>query len=149
MKSEKAVKLFLSGLNCSQAIVCTYGVKYSITFDSAAKISCGLAGGLETCGAVSGAIMVLGMEFASSDLTDRYFKERTYETVADFNHHFKKIFGTVKCPELLKKLNIEKNQFIKKPGTDQINFCANIVRVTSDLLEEILNLNALDERNEK
>ena len=141
MKSEKAVKLFLSGLNCSQAIVCTYGIKYSITFDSAAKLSCGLAGGLETCGAVSGSIIVLGIEFASSDPSDRHFKEQTYEIVTDFNDRFKKIFGTVKCHELLKKLNTENGLYINEPAADQIDFCANIVSVTSNLLEEMLNLN--------
>lgn len=138
MKSEKAVKLFLSGLNCSQAIVCTYGADESLAFDLAAKISCGLAGGLETCGAVSGAILVLGMAFASPDPADRCIKEHTYEIVSDFNDRFKEKLGTVTCRELLKKRDIESDCSTEENRRNQIHFCANIVSIAAILLEETL-----------
>ena len=68
-------------------------------------------------------------------------KERTYEIVSDFNHRFKKKWGTVNCRELLKQRDMGATHSSEKPEQAQIYFCANIVSVVASLLEEALNRN--------
>jgi len=62
-KVQDAVSAFESGFNCSQAIVRTYGPDYGLSALDSVRVSCGFGGGMrrgDTCGAVTGALMVLG-----------------------------------------------------------------------------------------
>ena len=62
---EKAEELFRSGMNCSQSVFCAFADELGMDRETAAKVSCGLGGGVgrmrEVCGAVTGATLVLGM----------------------------------------------------------------------------------------
>ena len=62
---EKAIESFRSGLNCSQAVVTAYSEQLNYDDKLALSISCGFGGGMgrlqETCGAVTGSFMVLGI----------------------------------------------------------------------------------------
>ena len=68
-KVKDAVSAFESGFNCSQAIVRTYGPDYGLSALDAIRVSCGFGGGMrraDTCGAVTGALMVLGLRFGAA-----------------------------------------------------------------------------------
>jgi C_GCAxxG_C_C family probable redox protein len=59
---DQAESLFRSGCACSQAVLGTYGPRLGLSETEALRVSAGFAGGMrmaETCGAVTGAIMVL------------------------------------------------------------------------------------------
>jgi hypothetical protein len=61
---ETAVELFRSGCACSQAVPGTYGPRYGLAEDQAMRVAAAFAAGMrmgETCGAVAGAFMVLGL----------------------------------------------------------------------------------------
>ena len=64
-KSERAEELFRSGMNCSQSVFCAFADEFGMDAETAAKVACGLGGGVgrmrEVCGAVTGASLVLGM----------------------------------------------------------------------------------------
>jgi len=63
--AQKAVHLFENGLNCSQAILTAFGEPHGIDSESAKKLGRPWGGGVgrmgRICGAVTGAIMVLGL----------------------------------------------------------------------------------------
>ena len=65
-KSEKAVELFLKGYNCSQAVFGAFAEELGINEETAFKLAAPFGGGVgrqrEVCGAVSGMLMVLGLE---------------------------------------------------------------------------------------
>ena len=65
-RSEKAVELFKSGYNCSQAVFAAYADLFGFDEDTALKVSAGLGGGVgrsrEVCGTVSAAAMLTGMK---------------------------------------------------------------------------------------
>ncbi len=70
---EKAVKNFEGMCNCCQAVICAYADKVGITEETALKLGTGFGGGLrakEVCGAVSGAIMALGLADGPDNFTD-------------------------------------------------------------------------------
>ena len=102
---EKAVSCFMEGFTCGQAILSTYGTQFGLDRDLALKLATGLGGGLgclgKTCGAVNGALMVLGLKFGRSKLEDIEAKEKTYEVVQDFIKRFEMINGSIVCRDLL------------------------------------------------
>ncbi len=62
---EEAVSCFNSGLCWSQAVLCTYGKPFGLDHHMAVRLGAGFCGGMGrmagTCGAVTGAYMVLGL----------------------------------------------------------------------------------------
>ena len=95
---EKAAALFASGMNCSQSVFGAFADDLRIDSETAAKISSGLGGGVgrmrETCGAVTGAALVLGMRHGPD-------KAAVYPKVQEFCSAFKSEFGSLVCRELL------------------------------------------------
>ena len=65
-RAIKARELFKSGCNCSQAVFLAFADRYGIDDDTALKLASSFGGGMgrsrEVCGALSGALMVNGME---------------------------------------------------------------------------------------
>ena len=95
---EKAEELFRSGMNCSQSVFVAFAGDFEIPEETAAKISCGLGGGVgrmrEVCGAVTGASLVIGLKYGKD-------KTNVYPIVQDFCERFKKECGSIVCRELL------------------------------------------------
>ena len=59
----------------------------------------GLMGG--TCGAVTGAFIILGLKFGASDVQHKGSKAKTYELVKSFAGKFEARNGSVICRDLL------------------------------------------------
>jgi C_GCAxxG_C_C family probable redox protein len=91
-RAAEAVASFRSGFSCSQAICTTYFQAYGIDRVTARKVSCGFGAGIarsgNICGAVSGAIMVIGLRYGMARLGDTAAKERTYQAVTQFLQEF-------------------------------------------------------------
>lgn len=107
MKSneEKAIESFQSGLNCAQSVVTAFSDEMGFDKALAGSLSCGFGGGMgrlqETCGAVTGAFMVLGF-YNSLKFTDNAErKNSTYSMVQQLSHEFKKLHGATDCRSLL------------------------------------------------
>ena len=81
-KTEEAVKRFKKGFNCSQAVFSSYSEQFGLDGDVACKVATGFGGGMRmagTCGAVTGAFMVLGLKYGNSPEKDKKAKENTYK----------------------------------------------------------------------
>ena len=104
-KVEQAVSCFKEGFNCAQAICSAYSQEYGLDQKTALKVSCGFGAGMgcmaETCGAVTGAYMVIGLKYGRSDILDLSAKEKTYILVREFSDKFKSRNGSIVCKELL------------------------------------------------
>lgn len=102
MKAEKAGELFKTGLNCSQSVFCAFAPELGMGGETAQKVSCALGGGVgrmrETCGAVTGAALVIGMKTGPD-------KTAAYARMQEFCAAFKKEFGSLVCRELLAGVN--------------------------------------------
>ena len=103
-KVSDAVDLFEKGCVCSQAILAVYGEPLGLDRTQAMRIASGFAGGMcmaETCGAVTGAMMVLGLRHCEGDCTTGSDRATTYAAVREFISRFKMRNGSVTCKGLL------------------------------------------------
>ncbi len=104
-RPEKAKQLFLSGYNCSQAVVGAFIDDFAIDFDTAMKLSSSFGGGMgrmrEVCGAVSGAFMIAGLKCGYCDPCDKAAKSAHYALIQKIAADFKQQNGSIICRELL------------------------------------------------
>lgn len=103
--SKKAVRLFKSGYNCSQAVLGAYAEELGLDLDTALKISSSFGGGMgrmrEVCGALTGAFMVIGMLNGGYDAKDNKSKSELYTSIQELADEFKQQNGSIICRELL------------------------------------------------
>ncbi|MHA1912935.1 MAG: C-GCAxxG-C-C family protein [Promethearchaeota archaeon] len=104
-KVEQALGSFADGLSCSQSILSTFGPQLGLSRELALKIATGFGGGISrlggVCGAVSGAVMAIGLKYGQSELKDIHTKEETYRITRQFLDEFKEKNGSIICNELL------------------------------------------------
>ncbi|MBN1523910.1 MAG: C_GCAxxG_C_C family protein [Spirochaetales bacterium] len=103
-KISTAVEKFSSGFNCAQAVLSAFAANAAVPLDIAEKIASGFGAGLgrkqETCGAVTGGCMVIGLRhFSNSDISAS--REAVYTKVREFMDNFTEIHATCCCRELL------------------------------------------------
>lgn len=86
--ADSAEALFSQGFACSQAIFSAYATEYGLNNDAALKVSSGFGGGMgrmaQTCGAVTGAYMVIGLKYGAVSGQDQEAKQKTYRQVREF-----------------------------------------------------------------
>ncbi len=104
---ERAVSLFKNGFSCSQALLVTYGVELGLNRETALKIATAFGGGMgsmgETCGAVTGAVMVIGLKYGMAEVNNKQNTMNSYEVVKKFINLFKPRNGSVKTQELVRE----------------------------------------------
>ena len=105
LKTEQALANFDQAYNCAQAVLATFAPDLGLDRETALKIASGFGAGMgrsgRTCGAVSGALMVIGLKFGYTDNTDYETKDRCYEIARQFITRFTDLHGTVECSQLL------------------------------------------------
>ncbi|MBD3341678.1 MAG: hypothetical protein GF353_21415 [Candidatus Lokiarchaeota archaeon] len=140
---EKAVECFNQGFRCSQAILSTYGVRYDLDSKMALKLASPFGAGIgssgQICGAISGAIMVLGLHYGNDKVSQIKKKEKAYSVTREFISEFKSNYKTVQCKELLNcdLSTIEGRTRAIKEGLFR-NLCPKFVRSACQILEKFL-----------
>ena len=144
-KIEQAVSCFNEGFSCSQAIVSTYGPQFGLKREIALKISSAFGGGMgrlgETCGVVTGAIMVIGLKYGNTRVEEIETKEKALSLVKEFVEKFKAMNKCVKCNELLDcDISTPEGREIATSENRFKNLCPGFVRDSAGIIEEILDL---------
>ena len=141
--SIHAVEQFRGGLNCSQAVLAEFAADYGLDTEAALKVATGFGGGMGrlglTCGAVTGAIAVLGLAMAAPDPRAPQAKVSVYAAVCDFVKQFEAVNGATACSELL-GCNIgtpEGYEEATRQGLLQTR-CPKYVADAVEILEEML-----------
>ena len=144
-KAEAAVHIFNQGFNCSQALLSTYGEQLGLNKETALKIACPFGAGMgrmsETCGAVTGAYMLIGLKHGKYLAEDDESKEKSYALVNEFNEKFNSLHGSILCKDLL-KYDMKKPEdmaAIKEQGLWQ-KLCPIFIRDAAQVIEELLDL---------
>ncbi|MDO9152662.1 MAG: C-GCAxxG-C-C family protein [Paludibacter sp.] len=145
MKSneEIAIQSFRSGLNCAQSVVTAYSDRMGFDKVLAENLSCGFGGGMgrlqETCGAVTGAFMILGIYNCNkySDQTER--KNSTYTMVQQLSNEFKNIHNVTDCRSLLNcDLKTEEGLRIHKAENQSKTICEKCIVDAVSILDKML-----------
>ncbi len=139
---EKARNYFKNGFNCSQAVFTTFAVDMGMSEELALKVATQFGGGArkgEMCGAVSGALMVLGLKYGHCHYDAPEEKSKAYKIAEDFMNRFIEKNGTVVCRELLgyDLTKPEEAQKIKELGLFQIT-CPKMIQCATEIVEEML-----------
>jgi C_GCAxxG_C_C family probable redox protein len=136
---SEAVELFKQGYACSQAILAVYADPARLDRDRALRLSAGFVAGMwrgETCGAVAGAVMLLGLNHYKDAQRPADARAEVEAKVADFTKAFRERNGGLACRKLLgcdlsapegRRTASERNLF----GA----VCVRLVRDAAEILE--------------
>lgn len=143
-KTKQALDYFRNKFNCSQSVLTVFGPEYGLSEDDCLRIAAAFGGGMgrqqHICGAVTGALMVLGLRYGKK-LNDPEEKKRyTYQLTKKFFDEFKRLNGSENCFELLDRLDmndpddykkiVERNYYeirCEKYITDAVNILSKMI----------------------
>jgi C_GCAxxG_C_C family probable redox protein len=133
--------LFAQGFSCSQAVFSAYAPRFGIDLETALKLASPFGGGVarqgDVCGAVTGALLALGLRRGSATVEE---KDETYRIAEDFIMRFRGRHGTILCRELI-------GHDLSTPGGLQsareqkvfTTICPEVVRDAAELLVQFMD----------
>jgi C_GCAxxG_C_C family probable redox protein len=138
-----AVALFKEGFSCSQAVLAAYGKQFDLQQELALRIAGAFGGGMgrmgETCGAVTGAIMVIGLKFGCTTAGDLKARENAYAVVREFVQRFKERNVSVLCRYLL-DCDISTPEGMKRAKEEGLikQACPKFVKDAAEILDQLI-----------
>lgn len=141
-RADAAAELSRSGCACSQAVLGAFASRYGLDEDTAMKIAAGFAGGMrraETCGAVTGAYMVLGLAHCQNDCRSGPGRATAHAAVVAFAAEFERRHQTLNCRALL-GCDVTTPDGLEAARQQDLfaTRCARFVRDAAEILEATL-----------
>lgn len=131
-KREEAVRRHKQGYNCAQAVACCYceemGIDERTVFEFMEGFGLGMGGMEATCGAVSGAVAVMGRLNSTGNLGKPDSKGATYQLTRELVRRFRIKNQSTVCRELKGMTT----------GT-MIRSCQGCIEDSVKILEDILD----------
>ncbi len=145
--ADTAEETFRQGFSCSQAVLSAFSTTLGLDRSTALKIAQPFGGGMaqrgETCGAVTGAYMVIGLRHGRVQAEDVAARDRTYAVMRDFISRFLAAHGTLVCRDLLGYRLDDPDEHRRAEEDGKFDtLCPGLVRTAAEILEEILALPA-------
>ncbi|MFH1034836.1 MAG: C-GCAxxG-C-C family protein [Pseudomonadota bacterium] len=141
-RSQQARAMFGPQHSCAQAIVASFGPGLGLDEALALRLSRGLGMGMAqglTCGAVSGALLVLGLAQGPRQDQEREPRYACYEAVENFCQRFQDIHGSIACRDLLGvDLGTPQGRQAAQEGGLFMSRCPGLVESAGLILEEML-----------
>ena len=139
-KGEIAKQYFLNGYNCAQAVALAFLQETGLDERTLERATIALGGGLgrlrETCGAVSGGAVVLGLLFPERNKTE------IYVLVQELAKRFREKNGSYNCGELLSGAGVRTDtspQAEARSGTYyKKRPCPDLISDAADILDGII-----------
>jgi C_GCAxxG_C_C family probable redox protein len=141
--AETAEKRFIEGFSCAQAVFSAFAEAEGMDLENSLRVSSSFGAGMarmgDTCGALTGGMMVLGLKYGRTVADDMDAKEKNYRLVHEFVEEFRKRHGHGMCRDLL---GFEPGspeaaeRFENEPELERR--CAGFVREASEILEDII-----------
>ncbi len=143
-RSETAAAMVAGNWNCAQSVLGVFCDDLGLNGATAMKLASGFGAGMakkqEVCGAVTGAIMVIGLKHGQARENDKAAKEEAYRLSREMMDRFQARFGSCLCRELLPGIDLATaagHERYKAEGWSE-KVCRPCVRFAVDILEEIL-----------
>jgi len=140
-KVDKTLELFSKGMNCSQAMLTAFGEEFGVDLGTAKRLGRPFGAGMgrlaKSCGALTGAVMVLGLALDNDD--EDQARGKAYKHVMELFKRFQQRHGTTDCLELL-GVDIGTEEGMKKIKEEKLidKLCSGFVRDTAEILQNIL-----------
>jgi C_GCAxxG_C_C family probable redox protein len=141
-KADEAAELFLQGYNCSQALLATFGPELGLERETALRLAGPFGGGIGrtggVCGALTGAIMAIGLKYSSGEV-DAEAKERSYDAVRRLFEQFRVRTGSTACRDLLGfDIGTSSGWAEAQRRDTHHTVCPAFVRAAAEVLERVL-----------
>ena len=144
-RGEEALAMMQKYGSCCSGVLAAYAAEAGMDQDLAGAAGRGMAGGIgglgNVCGAVSGAVMAIGLKMTDEgNINDVEAGFKTMEIVREFVARFEEQHSSIQCMELIgydisstekSTLAMKENAFEKCPG-----YVESAVRILDDLLEK-------------
>ena len=142
MTKEEIKELFMQGIDCSQVVAGRLADGLEMEESLLRKMSACFGGGMqcgETCGAVTGALMVIGLKYGHSMNNDLKQKEIMREKTSEFKRLFAEKYESCMCRELLGH-DISKEDEMEQVLEQGLlfDFCPCVVRDIIEILEKMI-----------
>lgn len=128
---EKAIENHNKGYNCGQAVACAFSDVTGVDEETLFKITEGMGLGMGcmegTCGAISGAVAVLGLKNSTANLEKPDSKAGTYQLSKELVQTFKEKNTSIVCKDLK---GVETKQVLRS--------CQGCIEDAAKMLEDIL-----------
>lgn len=139
-RAENAKNNFLNGYNCTQAVALAFSDLIDLSKEKILAVCLPMGGGMgrlrQTCGAVSGAALCIGMIFAGIS------KNECYALVQEFARRFVARNGSINCGELLSgaHLKVDTSPIAEErtPEYYKKRPCPDLIYDAAEILEEML-----------
>ena len=141
-KTDLAISKMSEGFNCAQSVVAAFAGEVGLDVSAAIKISGVFGGGLahqgHVCGAVSGALMIIGMKYNGIE-SDYASREPGFAIGTDFIEEFESRHQTIDCIELT-GCDLSTPEGLKRFKDSGIyrNVCPHWVKEAADILDTLL-----------
>ncbi len=127
---KKALENHDKGYNCAQAVICAFAEKTNLDEGTLFKLTEGFGAGMgnrrNTCGALSGAVMLAGLLISSGDPENKT-KFDTYKKAGEIAAEFEKRCKATVCQDIKGAKN----------GAPTVS-CNDCIRIATELAQEIL-----------
>jgi C_GCAxxG_C_C family probable redox protein len=141
--AENAVKTFGKGFNCSQGVLSAFSDELGMDAALAYRVASAFGGGMArmggTCGAVTGAFMVLGLKYGMTAENALKSNDKVYARVKEFVEEFKARHGSITCRDLL-GFDISDRETlleVRKKGLFQ-TLCPEFVKSAAEIVETLI-----------
>lgn len=144
-KAKEADKQFEKGYSCAPSVLSAYSEQFGLKKELALRIACGFGGGIgrtgRTCGAVTGAVMVIGLKHGQADVADDKSRQETHKLVKEFIDKFEALHGSVECRELIGYDLSKPDEFESaRASSVRERKCRGFVHDAARILEDVLHL---------
>lgn len=143
MTKDAAPKLFSKGLNCAQSVLAAHSELTGLSVTDSLKIATGFGAGMammqKTCGAVTGAYMVISAVHGRVNPDDVASRDRTYGFISEFNRRFMELHGGLDCRGLL-GVDLTSEEGLEEAEREDYfqSRCSRFVADAEKILEDIL-----------
>jgi C_GCAxxG_C_C family probable redox protein len=144
-KAKEAKDQFEKGFSCAPAVFSTYSGQFGLREELALKIASGFGGGIgrtgKTCGAVTGAVMVIGLKHGQVNAGDEQSRQETHMLVKKLIDEFTALHGSTECKALIgyDLSNHRELELARKSGIFKTK-CPTFVYDAARILEDVLHL---------
>ena len=138
---EDALDVFSQKFNCSQSVFSAFATRLGLDKETALKLASPFGGGVarrgEICGAVSGALLVLGLARGADEPAG---KDEIYRLSQEFMRLFEEKHDTVICRDLLScDIGTPDGWQMAKEAGKFTTICPALVRDAAEIVQTFLN----------
>lgn len=133
--------MFADGLSCSQVVLGQWADELGYDQEEAHRMASAFGGGMfrgDTCGAVTGALVAIGLKYGYSDDSPEK-KDILMNKVAQFQKEFIEKMGSTVCRELVGYDFAQDGGLARAAASGRLmTFCPMAVAIALELLDELM-----------